>query len=289
VRRPLALLVVLSSLLLVASAEAAPVTAEEVAGWVLSGDDADLERAATALDAATRAFRREVLAALRARAGLRPVPPGPAPAPQAAAEGPLVTIEGHFLEVDPRRAREVLGDLPGPEAPARLLPRDQAEALLAAGAPGVKVLTAPRLTTLDGREGEIRITNQTAYVKDFEVKEGEGGATTVSPVVDTIEDGFVLAVVPRLSPDLAVVHLEVRVSVSELARPIPEVVTRVAGREVRVQVPELRVTRVRAEASVPAEGFVLLGGLGEGPDGTRLVVLRARVVIAGEAPAVRTR
>jgi len=103
--------------------------------------------------------------------------------------------------------------------------------------------------------------NQVRYVKDFDVEIAQAAAIA-DPIVDVISDGVILDVRPVVSSDRRFITLELRPTVSQLRRPIPERnVSFGVGNNGRLQLPQLEVQRVRTTVTVPDGGTLLLGGL----------------------------
>ena len=71
------------------------------------------------------------------------------------------------------------------------------------------VLTAPRLTIYNNQRANLTLTNQVAYVKDYDVEVAQT-AFIADPLVDIVQDGLVLDVRPTVSHDRKYVTLELR-------------------------------------------------------------------------------
>lgn len=227
---------------------------------------------------------RELIALVRAT-----IPSGGAPRelpdPSTTDATTFINLEAKVLRVAPDVATRVLGDrIPDAEPPYRLLDAKQVLGLLGkdrAGAKGITVLATPRLTTYDGQKANVSLLNQTSYVRDFEV-ESKDGQTILDPIVDTIQHGLVLEVTPRIADDRKSITIDALTTWAELSRPIAEFTTTLEGQEVTIQLPELQVMRSRVKCSVPPGGYVLLGGLGDGDEGPRFVLIRASLVTADD-------
>ncbi len=195
----------------------------------------------------------------------------------------FIQVEAKVLEVTDARATTALGSrIPDVQDPWRLLEAREVLELLGPGregAEGVTVLQAPHLTTYDGQMANVSILSQTSYVRDFEVHEKDG-KSILDPVIDTIQDGLVLEVTPSVAADRKGIDLEVLATIAELFRPIAEFQTELRGQKVTFQIPELRVSRTRTSGLVPPGRYVLIGGLGEGDEGRRFVLLRTTLVTA---------
>ena len=130
----------------------------------------------------------------------------------------------------------------------------------------IQEITAPRITVYNTQRANVSVLNQVSYVQDYEVEIAQA-SNIANPVIQTIQDGIVLDVRPVVSADRRFVQLELRPTVAVLQRPIPTFSTSLsagpvgANAPVILQVPELRVSRVRTTVSMPDEGTLLLGGL----------------------------
>ena len=215
---------------------------------------------------------REVLVLLtarRTRGPDLPLPPAPS-APFHTQQKRAVTMDGRFLHVAPDVLATVLdGEHLDGEHPLHRLDATAVGRLLGkegTGGRGVEVLGAPRLTTFDGQKANVSLLTQTSYVKDFEVKEA-GEAVVLDPVVETIQDGFVFEATPTIEKDGTRIAFNAATTWAVLDRPIKEFKTEIKGIPATIQVPELRVHRVRQAFSLEDGGFVLIGGFGDAGEG----------------------
>jgi type II secretory pathway component GspD/PulD (secretin) len=124
----------------------------------------------------------------------------------------------------------------------------------------IQTLNAPRLMVHDTQRAHLTVLNQVSYVRDFEVEVSQA-ATIADPVIDVIQDGVILDVLPIVSADRRFVTMELRPTVAQLDRPITQFSTSLGnGNPVILQLPTLRVQRVRTTVTVPDGGVLLLGG-----------------------------
>ena len=80
--------------------------------------------------------------------------------------------------------------------------------------------------------------------------------------MDVIQDGVVLDVRPIVSSDRRYITMDLRPTVAQLTRPIPQFTASVAtGTPVTLELPRLEVQRVRTTVTIPDDATVLLGGL----------------------------
>ncbi|MEW6741122.1 MAG: hypothetical protein AB1486_00035 [Planctomycetota bacterium] len=120
---------------------------------------------------------------------------------------------------------------------------------------------APSITLFNGQRANITVMNNVTYVRDFEVEIAQG-AVVADPIVDVIRDGTILDVRCVVSADKRFVTMELRPTVAKLLRPIGEFATSLAvGNDVIIQLPELKVERLRTTVTVPDGATLLLGGM----------------------------
>ncbi len=133
------------------------------------------------------------------------------------------------------------------------------------------LLTSPKITLFNTQRGNFRISNQVAYVRDFDIQIATG-AVAVDPIVDVVSDGISLDVRPIVSADRRFVTLELRPTVASLfpaPNRLPTITTRVAAPgafitdfvNIVIDTPILNVQRIRTTVVVPDRGTLLLGGM----------------------------
>ena len=147
------------------------------------------------------------------------------------------------------------------EAIIRLVTRDQRQ----------HMLTAPRLTLFNTQRGNIRISNQFAYIRDYDIQIATA-AVAPDPQPDVVSDGITLDVRPIVSADRRYVTVEMRPTVATLFPPPPQVFgisinlagpigAPVTAGTVFIETPILNIQRLRTTVVVPDRGTLLLGGL----------------------------
>ena len=125
----------------------------------------------------------------------------------------------------------------------------------------INEVTAPSLLVYNTQRANLQVTNQVAYVKDFDVEIAQA-AVVADPVVDVIKEGVVLDVRPIVSNDRRFVTLELRPTVATLTRPIRTFTTSLGtGSSVTFEVPELKKQSLKTTVVMPDGGTLLLGGL----------------------------
>ncbi|MFO0418334.1 MAG: hypothetical protein ACK53T_02895 [Planctomycetota bacterium] len=118
------------------------------------------------------------------------------------------------------------------------------------------------LSIVNRGRGHVAVTNQTTYVRDFDVEVAQA-AFIADPKVDVVQDGLVLDVQPTILNDRKYIILNLNPTVAELERPIRTFTTSLAGSTlpVTLQLPNLTVTNFATTVTVPDGGTVLMGGL----------------------------
>ncbi len=153
----------------------------------------------------------------------------------------------------------------------------------------IKVMANAILRCRGAEEVVTATVNQMAYVKDWEVKTIRD-AVIGNPVVDTLEEGFVLTVLPVLDAAKPEIHLHVNLRLNTLKRPVPELVTTLGKGlgPVTVQLPEFSTIRMASEALTLKDdeaglllfgpGYVSWSEDGEAMPQTIILMIRARSV-----------
>ena len=133
------------------------------------------------------------------------------------------------------------------------------------------VLTAPKLTLFNTQRGNFRISNQMAYVRDYDVQIATA-AVALDPIVDVVSDGISLDVRPIISADRRFITLELRPTVATLFPAPPNIFfietnVTVPGAPitdavpVRIETPVINIQRVRTTVVTPDRGTLMIGGL----------------------------
>ena len=132
------------------------------------------------------------------------------------------------------------------------------------------VLTAPRLTLMNGQRSFITIAKQIAYISNVIPVVGDA-STSFQSVPGYVQDGFVLDIEGVVSSDRRYVTMTVHFDTSTLLGFDSVTVTGAVGgtgttggrgatSEAEIQLPELQVQSIRTTVSVPDKGTILLGG-----------------------------
>jgi type II secretory pathway component GspD/PulD (secretin) len=125
----------------------------------------------------------------------------------------------------------------------------------------VEEVTAPQLLLYNAQRGNLSVTNQFSYIKDFEVEIAQAAAVA-DPVVGVVKDGVVLDVRPVVSADRKFITIELRPTLATLAQPIPTFTTTLGvGQPISIQLPRLTVQKVRTTVTIPDGGTLMLGGM----------------------------
>ena len=133
------------------------------------------------------------------------------------------------------------------------------------------ILTAPKLTLFNTQRGNFRISNQMAYVRDYDIQIATA-AVALDPIVDVVSDGISLDVRPIVSADRRFVTLELRPTVAQLFPAPPgifSITTNVTAPgapitdalPITIETPIVNIQRIRTTVVVPDRGTLLLGGL----------------------------
>ena len=132
------------------------------------------------------------------------------------------------------------------------------------------VLTAPRLTLMNGQRSFITIAKQIAYISNVVPVVGDA-STSFQAVPDYVQDGFVLDIEGVVSADRRYVTMTVHFDTSTLLRFDSASISgavggtgttggRGASSEATIQLPQMQVQSIRTTVSVPDKGTILLGG-----------------------------
>lgn len=133
------------------------------------------------------------------------------------------------------------------------------------------ILTAPKLTLFNTQRGNFRISNQMAYIRDYDIQIATA-AVALDPIVDVVSDGISLDVRPIVSADRRFVTLELRPTVAQLFPAPPgifSITTNVTApgapitdaQPITIETPIVNIQRIRTTVVVPDKGTLLLGGL----------------------------
>jgi len=123
------------------------------------------------------------------------------------------------------------------------------------------IAVAPSITVSNHERANVTILNQVSYIQDFDVEIAQASQIG-DPIVQTLRDGVILDVTPIVSADRKFVTLELRPTVATLMRPIKTFSTTLGnGPPVIIQLPELRIQRVRTTVTMPDGCILMIGGL----------------------------
>ena len=121
---------------------------------------------------------------------------------------------------------------------------------------GAQVLGAPSLIINHCQLGNVSITNQIAYIRDFAV-ETALGAAVADPVIDNIREGYVVQIAVMRDPDSGILHVESSASIGNLKRPIEEVTTTILGdQKVTVHLPQVTYSTWETDSLTISPGQV---------------------------------
>jgi len=122
-------------------------------------------------------------------------------------------------------------------------------------------VVAPRVTAYNAQRSNVQVLNQVSYISDYDVEIAQL-AQIGDPIVQQLRDGIILDIRPVISADRRYITMELRPTVAVLQRPIQTFSTTLSnGPPVSIQLPEIRIQRVRTTVTVPDGGTLMLGGL----------------------------
>ncbi|MCK6479798.1 MAG: hypothetical protein L6R43_06525 [Planctomycetes bacterium] len=120
---------------------------------------------------------------------------------------------------------------------------------------------APRITAYNSQRANVQVLNQVSYISDYDVEIAQLSQIG-DPIIQQLRDGIILDIRPVISADRRFITMELRPTVALLQRPIQTFSTTLGnGPPVSIQLPEIRIQRVRTTVTVPDGGTLLLGGL----------------------------
>jgi type II secretory pathway component GspD/PulD (secretin)/tetratricopeptide (TPR) repeat protein len=130
------------------------------------------------------------------------------------------------------------------------------------------VVNAPSLTLRSGQRGNVKALTNRTYVRDFEPEIAQA-AVIAQPELDNVREGVMLDVRAVASADRRFVTLELRPTVIDLVpdasgNPLPQATVSLGTQNssnVTIELPELRVQRLRTTATIPDGATLMLGGL----------------------------
>jgi Flp pilus assembly secretin CpaC/tetratricopeptide (TPR) repeat protein len=132
------------------------------------------------------------------------------------------------------------------------------------------VVNAPSLTLRSGQRGNVKQLTTRTYVRDFEPEIAQA-AVIAQPELDNVKEGVILDVRAVASADRRFVTLELRPTIINLVpdasgNPLPQQTVSLATQnssDVTIELPELRIQRLRTTATIPDGATLMLGGLKE--------------------------
>jgi len=130
------------------------------------------------------------------------------------------------------------------------------------------VVNAPSLTLRSGQRGNVKALSNRTYIRDFEPEIAQS-AVIAQPELDNVKEGVMLDVRAVASADRRFVTLELRPTVidlvpDEFGNDLPNVPVSLGtpgSADVIIELPELRVQRLRTTATIPDGATLMLGGL----------------------------
>jgi len=187
---------------------------------------------------------------------------------------PQIHIKARFLEV-PKGTMANFGDLLNATNSASagqftgILSDTNARSILRSlkSQNGVEELAEPEVTTLSGRQTQMRATQIITVVTNFAFVESlTNGPTAIVPQMAQVETGPILNVVPYVLPDGYTINLTIIPSLTEfLGYAAPPDVPNVTGKNNRVQLPvilpQFRLRQMTASLNLWDNQTVVVGGM----------------------------
>lgn len=217
-----------------------------------------------------------------------------------------VTVEGRFITIgDGATARldDVLEQVAG-DGPVPLFFDDaQVAALLRAAQTTLKstIITAPRLTVINGQRAYVLVATQKAYLANLTANRDANGTVAYDPTVEIAESGVVFETRATASADRQHVTLYLHPQLAELqGLDTVHVGVTPNGKDLSVQSPRMWVAEFHQTVTVPAGKTLLIRSMpkprppGPGRGGTaaeapeEVVLLVKATVIDPARPAATT-
>ncbi len=125
-----------------------------------------------------------------------------------------------------------------------------------------------RLTVFNTQRANVALVTQTAYIQDFDV-EIATNATIADPIIGTIQEGLVLDVRPIISADRKYITMELQPTLAEIDD-LRNFTTQLASGQgnnaataVTIQLPDIRMSKIKTTVTIPDGGTLIIGGLAE--------------------------
>jgi hypothetical protein len=190
-----------------------------------------------------------------------------------------VEFKVRYLLLEPDLAAKWLGAPTGASGAVVVpVPDANADRLLGGkdGRPSRSV-TSAGMVAFDGQNVYSQMTNQTAYIADYDVR-GSGTSKVADPIIGSVSEGFHLGLRGRRRAEGGF-HVEVDARGGTVLRPIPAVEVAMGGAiaPVRIQAPTTTAFRSRTATDVAEGGSFLLGELGRTQDGVNVVAVLVTV------------
>jgi len=136
-----------------------------------------------------------------------------------------------------------------------------------------EMLTAPRVTVLDGEEAYISIVKETEYISDYNEHKGLFGKP--QPKTDTVTSGVVIKVLPKLQPDNTYILLDA--DVKYLTATFEEFVNE---KKRLLQLPTTETWQIQTTVSMQEGKTLLLGGIRvkTGTESNLLILIKAEKI-----------
>ena len=155
----------------------------------------------------------------------------------------------------------------------------------------IEQITAPRITVYDRQRANVSLLNQVSYVQDYDIEVAQD-EFIADPIIGIVQDGMTIDVRPVVSKEQRHITLDIDVTWAHLERPMKErkIVFREGAEPVTIQLPEIEVGGVNANATIPTGGTILLSSpavYGNGKEKNARFVLITAEVLSLDAKVLR--
>ena len=126
-----------------------------------------------------------------------------------------------------------------------------------------RLVNNPRVTVFNTQRSHVLVVNQEAYIADTEINQ-TGITPVLNPVIGILNSGSILEARPTVSHDRKYVTLEVQPTLAvDLTTPLNVANLNLATSltQIPIELPVLRVQKIRTTVTVPDGGTVIVGGL----------------------------
>lgn len=157
-----------------------------------------------------------------------------------------------------------------------------ASELADSGVAGLNLISAPRLSVMEGQSGTITILNQVAYISGFELS-GKDDTRIADPVIDVMQEGIVLGLRAQ-SVDADRMNLSLDLALVDLVKPIQTQQISLGGAPVTIQTPVVYTQRMKGQGKVAESNVLVLTGMADRDNGVYVVLITGKRFDLSEEP-----